>query len=50
MSHLRLGFYKGERFTEEPTRRDARPILAALEETGLDVAAAMRVNSSTRDE
>uniref|UniRef100_A0A7S3W4S0 Uncharacterized protein n=1 Tax=Emiliania huxleyi TaxID=2903 RepID=A0A7S3W4S0_EMIHU len=37
VSHLRLGFYKGERFTEEPTRRDARPILAALEETRPDV-------------
>ncbi|MBF0243940.1 MAG: PIG-L family deacetylase [Planctomycetes bacterium] len=36
--HLRLKFYSGEIFTEEPTiEQDAQPILAALEKTRPDV-------------
>ncbi|MFC1556509.1 glucosamine-6-phosphate deaminase [candidate division KSB1 bacterium] len=36
--HLRLGFYTGDIFTEEPTvDRDARPILETFEETAPDI-------------
>ncbi len=36
--HLRLGFYKGEIFTEEPTvSRDVAPVLKLLEEVNPDV-------------
>ena len=36
--HLRLGFYTGDVFTEEPTQeRDVPPILAALEEIRPDI-------------
>ena len=36
--HLRLGFYKGDIFTEDPTvRRDVRPILQLLERIRPDV-------------
>ena len=38
VKHLRLGFYKGDVFTEEPTaERDIPPILSLLEETAPDV-------------
>jgi glucosamine-6-phosphate deaminase len=36
--HLRLGFYKGELFTEEPRiDRDVRPVLALLKEMNPDI-------------
>jgi glucosamine-6-phosphate deaminase len=38
VSHLRLGFYTGDIFTEEPTmERDVEPILQLLEEVAPDV-------------
>lgn len=38
VGHLRLGFYKGERFTEEPEeQRDAVPLLASLVKARPDV-------------